>query len=152
MQNSTFFVLLRPIFAPRMKTAPPPPKDWEPKLWRSCRCLDQNSGVFWFRSSPKVGENLFYLEITDFGQKNLGISDFGRKNPSKFGEDFFFGVHLNLTEKTTSISFKTSNENLGQVRLRWYQTSKKAHPPLCEILATRLHKIHAVKKLCARGD
>ena len=33
-----------------------------------------------------------------------------------------------FARKTASISFK-SNEKLGQVRLRLYQTSKKAPPP-----------------------
>ena len=35
------------------------------------------------------------------------------------------------------MKFKT-DENFGQVRLLLFQASKKAPPPSCEILATRL--------------
>ena len=65
IQNSTFLVLLRPIFAPKMKTALPP-KDlllFGPEKWS-----------FFFWSSPKVGQEkavnfgehlfFFFLEIT----------------------------------------------------------------------------------------
>ena len=53
---------------------------------------------------------------------------------------FFFGDQSILAEKRSefaSIQLKP-NENSGQVRLRLNQASKKAPPPLCEILATRL--------------
>ena len=89
MQNSTFLVLLRPIFAPKIKTAPPK-GICEPKLWRTCRCLDQSSGVFWFWSSPKVGEDLSFGDHLISARKTLWISDFGRKKPLNFGEDLCF--------------------------------------------------------------
>ena len=53
---------------------------------------------------------------------------------------FFFGDHSILAEKRSefaSIQLKP-NENSDQVRLQLNQTSKKAPPPRCEILATRL--------------
>ena len=96
MQNSTFLVLLRPIFAPKMKTAPPK-GIWEPKLWRTCRCLDQNSGFFWFWSSPKVGEDLFF-----YGDHPISA----RKKPFEFRwrPFFFVGDHLHLAGKNPWIS------------------------------------------------
>ena len=109
MQNTTFLVLLRPIFAPKMKT-PPPKEIWEPKLWRNFRCLDQNSGVFGSGAHPKSVKTYFF-EITWFRpekpfefwgrpffigdhlhsvKKNPWISDFGRKNPFEFRWRPFF--------------------------------------------------------------
>ena len=43
---------------------------------------------------------------------------------------FFFGDHLNLTEKPPQLILFKSYENLSQVRLGLDQTSKKAPPPL----------------------
>ena len=51
MQNTTFLVLLRPIFAPKMKIAPPNGVR-EQKLGRTCCCLEQKSVVFFFWTSP----------------------------------------------------------------------------------------------------
>ena len=93
---------------------------------RTCRDLDQNSGDFWLWSSPKVGEDLFFLKITCFWTEKPFHS--------------FFFLEITFDRKTASIYFKT-NENLGQVRLRLHHTSKTAPlPPLCEILATRLNQ------------
>ena len=87
----------------------------------------------------------FFLGDHQFlAKKTLWISDFGRKKPSNFGEDLFFWRSPKFDRKTDSISF-TANENLDEVRLRLYQTSKKA-PLLCEILATR-----PIEKLYNRG-
>ena len=84
-----------------------------------------------------------------------------RKRSEFRWRSFFSGDHLILERKTLWISEKTyffleitwfwrekrsevssiqskTNENLGQVRLRLIQISKKPPPPLCEILATRL--------------
>ena len=77
-----------------------PQKDLGAEVVKDLPCLDQVSGVFWLCCSPKVGEDLF-----------------------------FFWRSPKFDRKTASILFKT-NEKLGQVRLRLYQTSKKAPPPL----------------------
>ena len=140
MQNSTFLVLFRPIFAPKMKTAPPPPPDGigKQKLWRTCRYLDQNKGVFFIWSSSKVGENLLFL----FRRS----PNFGRKTRLNFGEDLFFGRSSEFDRKTAPIWFKT-DENLGQVRLLLFQASKKAPPPFRETLATRLWVTEALRQL-----
>ena len=100
MQNSECLVLLRPIFAPKMKTAPPTGLGS-----RSCERLaviwTRHVEFFVFWSSPKVGqenwlnfgENLsffFFLEIT-------------KSRPEKpfqfWWRPFFFGDHLILTQK-----------------------------------------------------
>ena len=61
MLNSTFLVLLRPVFAAKMETARPNGIGKQ-KLGRTRRYLDQNSGVLLFLS-PKVGEDLsFFFE------------------------------------------------------------------------------------------
>ena len=62
MQNFTFLVLFRPIYAQKMKTSPPK-GIWVAKLWSSCR---------------------------DSAGKTVWISDFGRKNRLKFSKDLFF--------------------------------------------------------------
>ena len=90
MQNTTFLVLLRPIFAPKMNTAP-----LQRDLGsRSCEGL----AVIWTRiveffssgAHPKLVKTFF-----------LRSSNFGRKNRLNFGENLFFflGEHLILTEK-----------------------------------------------------
>ena len=89
MQNSTFFVLLRPIFAPKMKTAPP-------KGFGSRSC--EGFAVVWTRieeffgsgAQPRSVKTFFFRDHLFLARKTLGISDFGRKNPSNFGKDLFF--------------------------------------------------------------
>ena len=74
MQNSTFLVLLRPIFAPKMKTAPP-----NGFGSRSCEEL----AVVWTRIVDFFGSGAhsksvktflfffsFFLRSPNFGQKN----------------------------------------------------------------------------------
>ena len=104
MQNSMLLVLLRPIFAPKMKIAPLPMGYGS----RSCEGLAVN-----------------WTSIVNF---------FGSGVHAKSAKTFFWRSP-NFDRKNASIYLKT-NENLGQVRLRLFQTSKNA--PLCEILATRL--------------
>ena len=100
---------------------------WEPKLWRTCRCLDQNSEVFWLWSSPSVSEDLFFVEITCFRlEKPYEFLILAGKTLWILAKTFLFFWRLpEFGRKTASILFKT-NENLRQVRLRLYQTSKKA--------------------------
>ena len=139
-QNSAFLVLLRPIFAPKMKTAPPPKEFGS----RSCEGL----AVIWTRiveffgsgAHPKSMKTFFFLlDITCFWpEKPFEFLISARKSLWISVKTFFGGVWRppNFYWKIASIQFKT-NENFGQVRLQLYQTSKKA-PLLCEILATRL--------------
>ena len=49
----------------------------------------------------------------------------------------FFGYHLKFDRKTVSIWLQT-DQNLGQDRLMLFPASKKAPPPHCKFLATRL--------------
>ena len=102
MQNSTFLVLLGPIFASKMKTALP--------------------------KGLEFGEDLFFFGDLLFSEKTLEFLISARKKLLNFGEDLFSLRSPNFYRKIASIQFKT-NENLGQVRLRLNQTSKKA-PPL----------------------
>ena len=91
MQNSTFFVLLKPIFAPKLEIVPP-------SGFGSGTC--DGLGVIWtriveffgFGAHPKLVKTLFFF----FFRRS---PDFGRKNTTNFGEDFFFGDLLILTEK-----------------------------------------------------
>ena len=72
IQNSTFLVLVRPIFAPKMKTAPPQ-RDWGAEVVKNLLLFGPEKWSFCFWSLPKVGlekgliigEDLF-LEITQF--------------------------------------------------------------------------------------
>ena len=52
----------------------------------ACPYLVQNSGAFWLRSSPKVGEDLFFLfwTLPVFGRKNRLNFWFRPENPSQF--------------------------------------------------------------------
>ena len=99
MQNSTFFVLLRLIFAAKLKIAPAPSGFGS----RSC----ERVAVIWTRivkflgpgAHPKLVKTFYffiYYLFYFFGDhlisaiKTLRICDFGRKNLSNFGEDLFF--------------------------------------------------------------
>ena len=80
-QNRTFLVLLRSIFAQKMKTAPP-------KGFGSRSC----GGLADIR--PKIrlnfGENLFFGRSPVFERKNRLNSDFGWETRLNFSEDLFF--------------------------------------------------------------
>ena len=134
MQNRMFFVLLRPIFWEKWKIGPPirkqPPLKrlnlrswtknqsryrWRPFFWRPPKFGREKPLNFGFR--PKNHFQFwwrpffffFFLEITWFwAEKNLRISDFGRKITLNFGEDlfffFYFWDHLILGGKKLWIS------------------------------------------------
>ena len=126
MQNSTFLVLLRPIFAAKIKIDPPSGFGR-----RSCEEL----AVIWIRIVDFFGSGAhpksvktFFLEITVliFTGKILWISV----------KTFFFGDHLILTEKPLQ-----SNSRLMKIWVKFvYGCNKlpKRHSPLCQILASRL--------------
>ena len=145
MQNSTFLVLLRPIFAPKMKTALPNGFG-EQKLWTTCRYLGQKSGFLFSGAQPKffrkmewilVNTFIFCLRSPNFGRKAVWISVktfffgdhliLGRtffleitwvwaEKRSEFRwRPFFFGRSPDFGQKNVSIWFKT-DDNLSQVR------------------------------------
>ena len=132
----------RAIFAPKIKNSPPPPTGFGS---RSSEGLDvvwtRIAEVFCFGAHPKSVKTFFCWRTPDFGRKkktfkcqwrpfvffwwSLGL---GRKNPLNFSEDLYFWSSPDFDRKTASIEF-TTEENLGQVRLRLHQTSKKSPPP-----------------------
>ena len=77
MQNTTFLVLLRSIFAPKTKTAPQ--RDWGAKVVKDLSLFGPEKWTFFFWSSLKVGqekvlnfgEDLFFCRSPNFGRKNL---------------------------------------------------------------------------------
>ena len=91
-QNSTFLVLLRPIFAAKTKTAPSSAFGS-----RSCEVL----AVIWIRiveffgsgAHPKSVKTFFFpWRSPVFGRKTFFLRSpvFGWKNPLNFGKDLFF--------------------------------------------------------------
>ena len=132
MQNSTFLVLLRPSFAPKMKTVPPTGMGS-----RSCEELP----VIWTR---KV--EFFFLErtqswsgeVTEFWLRLFFMRSpkFGWKNRFNFGEDLFFGDHLSLTKKPPQFGSRLMKIWVKFVYCCFHLSKKTL--PLCEILATRL--------------
>ena len=86
IQNRTFLVLLRPIFAQKIKTAPPE-GFWVPKLWRSCR--DSARRTVWISDFGRkirlnFVEDLFFWRSPVFGRKNRLNFRFRPKKPSQF--------------------------------------------------------------------
>ena len=53
-QNSTFLVLLRPMFAPKVKTAPQ--RDWGAEVVKDLLLFGPEKWSFFFWSAPKVGQ------------------------------------------------------------------------------------------------
>ena len=86
MQNRTFLVLLRPIFAEKLKTATQ--RIWVVKLWSRCRELAWTSvwiSDFGRRTRLNFGEDVFFfLRSPVFGLKNHLNFRFWPKNPSQF--------------------------------------------------------------------
>ena len=89
MQNSTFFGLLRPIFAPKMKTAPPK------GIWE-LNCCEGLAVVwtrivefFWFGAHPK-SVKIFFLEIICFRAENPLNFRFRQQKPFEFRLRPFF--------------------------------------------------------------
>ena len=155
MQNRTFFGLLRPIFAQKMKTAPHPPKGFG---CRSCKgvALTRPEKPFEF---PILAEKSVLISVKTFFYLFLEITCFWAEKPFEcrkirlnFGEDFFFEITCHwaekpfefpiLAEKSVSVSDKQFESNSRAMKIRvkvaysCLTLSKK--PPLFEILATRL--------------
>ena len=135
MQNTTFLVLLRPIFAPKMKTATPMGLGS-----RSCEGLPviwtRNVEFFFSGSHPKLVKKTDWISVKTFFLFFFGdhlIS--AGKTVSILVKTFFFWRSPDFDRKTASIWFKT-DENLGKVRFLLFPASKNP-PPLCEFLATR---------------
>ena len=143
MQISTFFVLLRPIFAPKMKTAPP-------KGFGSQSC--EGLAVVWTkiveisvsRAHAQSGRPFFSLfwRSPVFGQKKPLNFWFRSKKTFEFWRrSFFFGEYQNLTVKPTQSRLK-----LMKIWVKFVCgcTKLPKKPPLpCKILATRLiSKLH----------
>ena len=131
MQNSTFLVILRPIFAPKLKTAPP-------KGFGSQSC--EGHAVIWTRIVEFFGSgahqksvktfffSFFFLEITCFWlEKPLEflILTFEFRWRPFFS---FFGDHLLFTEKLSQ-----SNSRLMKILVKfvygWIKLPKKPPPP-----------------------
>ena len=80
-------MFMRPIFAPKMKTAPQ--WDWGAEVVKDLLLFGPEKRSLFFWSSPKVGqekglnfgEDLFFFWRTP---------NFGRKNRLNYGEDLFF--------------------------------------------------------------
>ena len=125
MQNSTFLVLLRPIFAPKLKTAPPTGLGS-----RSCEGLP----VIWTRkvkfffsgAHPKFVRLILFLFKTFFFSKS---PNFGWKNRFKLDKDLFFGDHLILTEKPLQFGSRLMKLWVKFVYC-CFHLSKKPPPPL----------------------
>ena len=120
MQNLTFLVLLRPIFAQKMKTAPPPEGIW----CRRCKgfVVIRPEEPFEFPISAEKSVSIsvktfFFLEITCFWAEN----------------PFEFPI---LAEKSVSISDKPfeSDSRAMEIRVKVAYScltlSKKPPPPL----------------------
>ena len=90
MQNSTFFYcFFEGDFCSKNKNSLPPNGFGS----RSCKGL----AVVWTRIVEFFGSGVRPKSVKTFFWRS---PDFGRKNPLNFSEDlFFFGDHLNLTEK-----------------------------------------------------
>ena len=114
-------VLLRPIFAPKMKTAPPTGLGS-----RSCEGLAVMKDLLLFGpdmwsflfsgAHPKLVRRSDWILVKTFLSFFWRSPNLGRKNRFNFGEDLFFRRSPGFDRKTASIWFKT-DENLGQVRL-----------------------------------
>ena len=123
MRNRAFLVLLRPIFAQKMKTAPR--RIWVPKLWRSCRDSTGRTVLIsdFVRKIRLNSVKTFFLEITCFWA----------------AKPFDFPTSA---KKAVSISDKPFESDSRAMKIRvkvaysCLTLSKK--PLLFEILATRL--------------
>ena len=117
MHNSTFLVLLRPIFPPKIKTAPP--------LTGLGSRICLGLAVIWTRTVDFFccGAHPKLVKIFSFWRS----SNFGRKNGLNFGEDLFFGDHPIFTEKLHQF-----NSNLMKILVKFvyccFKLQKKPHP------------------------
>ena len=138
MQISKFFALFMPIFAPKMKTAPP-------KGFGSQSC--EGLAVVWTRiveifvsgAHAQSGRPFFFLFFRRspvFGQNNPLNFWFRPKKTFEFRRRLFFWRTQNLTVKPTQSCLK-----LMKIWVKFVCgcTKLPKKPPLsCKILATRL--------------
>ena len=126
MQNSTFLVLLRPIFAPKIKTAPP--TEFGSKSWEGFPVIWTRIVVFFGSGAHPKSVKTFFL----FWRS----PDVGRQNSLNCGEDLFFflwrgGEHLILTEKPPQY-----NSRLMKIWVKfdygWIKLQKKPPPPFAK--------------------
>ena len=150
MQNSTFLVLLRPIFAPKIKTAPP--KGFGS---RSCEKLavvwTRIVDFFGSRAHPKSVKTFFLDHLISAGKTLEFLISAGKTlwiSVKTFSFSFFFfWNHLILTEKPPQ-----SNVRLMKIWVKFVFGCiklQKSLPPFCEILATRLQSIDN-KVICSQ--
>ena len=141
MQNLTFLVLLRPIFAQKMKTAPPE------GIWcRSCKgfVVIRPEEPFEFPISAEKSVSIsvktfFFWRSPVFGRKIRLNFQFWPKNPSQFRIN-----RLNLIQE----QWKFGSRSLTVVSL----FQKSPRPPFFQILATRLIiAIHTNNRNSARN-
>ena len=100
IQNSTYLVLLRPIFAPKMKTLPP--TGLGSRRFKKLLLFGPEKWSFFSGAHTKLIRSDWILV-----------------------KAFFFWRSPDFDRKTASIWFKT-DENLGQVRLLLFLPLKKA--------------------------
>ena len=101
MQNRTFLVLLRPIFAQKMKTAPPQ-KDLGAEVVKELPWFGRKNRLnLWFRAedpSQFWWRPFSFGDLLFLGGKTVWVSDFGQKTRINFDEDlFFFFFFLEIT-------------------------------------------------------
>ena len=142
MQNRTFLVLLRPIFAQKMKTAPPKRfGNRSSKVVAAIRPEEPLEFVISAEKSVSVSVKTFFFsgDHLFLEGKSATISDFGGKILLNFGEDFFFGDHLFWGEKPPQ-SDSRAMKIWVKVAYSCLNLLKKPPPPLYEILVTRLRR------------
>ena len=124
-QNRTFLVLLRSIFAQKMKTAPP-------KGFGSRSC---GGGLADIR--PKIrlnfGENLFFWEITCFWTKKPFEFWFRLGNPSQFQWRPFFFWRSPVFKQKNCLNLIHGSWQFGSRSLTVVSAFQKSPLPLYEI-------------------
>ena len=156
MQNCTFFVLLRPIFGEKLKTAPPPKENWVPKLWSTCRDSAWKSVLisnFGQKISPNSAKTFFWGGTTCFwAEKTFEFPILAKKSVSISVKDFFFFFFWRPPGigRKKRLDFRGFREILIQEQWKFGSRSfalftlfqKSPPPPLFQILATRLLCCH----------
>ena len=157
MQNRTFFVLLRPIFGEKLKTAPPKEIGFQScevhAVIRPEKALEY---PILAEKSVSISVKTFFLEITCFwAEKTFEFPISAEKSVSISGKTFFwrspvFGLKKRLNfrvfrEIPSQFSDKPRDSDSRTMKIRvkvvctLLTLSKK--PPLFQILATRLAPI-----------
>ena len=131
MQYTTFLVLLRSIFAPKMKTAPQ--WNWVADVVKDLLLFEPEKWSFFFDLTQTWSGKVTEFRGRPFFFGNHLIS--AGNAVSILMKTSFFGDHLILTEKPPQ-----SDSRLMKTWVKFvyccFQLPKK--PPLCEFLATRL--------------